>query len=94
MCKGCVTAGTRPVLVLTRTPELILEPAVLIGHDQTVFELVNLLADKGTAVQSDFDEYLTDGCVPVFERILGLLLETAADTEPRAVALFLSTGFR
>lgn len=83
-----MNAGTRPVLVFTRQPRLILEPAVFIGHGQAAFEpLRNLLADMGTAVQSDFDEYLTDDCTPVFRRLLGLLVA-------RVVSLFLSTGFR
>lgn len=88
VCKDCVTAGTRPVLVLTRQPRLILELAVLIGHDQAAFEpLRNLLADMGTDVQSDFDENLTDDCPPVFKRVLRLLVAGA-------VSLFFSTGFR
>lgn len=55
-----MTAGTRPVLVLTRGPRLILELTVFIGHDQAAFEqLLNLLADFDTAVKTDFEEDLS-----------------------------------
>lgn len=64
-----MTAGTRPVLVLTRQPRLILEPAVLIGHDQTdLGPLWNLLADMDAEVLSDLEDFHTAGGTPALER--------------------------
>lgn len=70
-----MTAGTRPVLVLTRGPRLILELTVFIGHDQAAFEqLLNLLVDFDTAVNTDFEEDLPEDCISVFAWFLRLPL--------------------
>lgn len=82
MLFGWITAGTSPVLVLTRGPRLILKLTVLTEPDLMAFELtLNLLFDFVKAVDVLFDEALTEDCIPVFGCFLRWLSADKLDFE-------------